>query len=187
MCQCKVCPQRTECARTIQTSARAPDGACRSVPRRSRRSCGLRLARSVGVPTQLFEVDSLAPGMPLEGARYPVAHPVTDMRGGGKFGLACGQFTDDSSMALCLAESIIVKRDFNPADQMQRYVEWYRNGHMSSNGICFGTFRSHQVLRPSRLRADRSYKGQTLASAHAYRCTSLKRTRCNPSQRPRVS
>lgn len=78
--------------------------------------------------------------MPLEGARYPVAHPVTDMRGGGKFGLACGQFTDDSSMALCLAESIIVKRGFDPADQMHRYVEWYRNGHMSSNGICFGAF-----------------------------------------------
>ena len=78
-------------------------------------------------------------GMPLEGARPPVAHPVSDMKAGGRFGLAAGQFTDDTSMALFLAESIILKGGFDPADQMRRYLDWYRNGHMSSNGICFGT------------------------------------------------
>jgi len=31
--------------------------------------------------------------------------PVTDMVGGGPFGLQPGQWTDDTSMALCLAEA----------------------------------------------------------------------------------
>lgn len=63
--------------------------------------------------------------------------PVTDMVGGGPFGLGAGQWTDDTSMALCLAESLIEKHGFNARDQMERYVRWYRNGHLSSTGRCF--------------------------------------------------
>lgn len=33
--------------------------------------------------------------------------PLDDMVGGGPFSLAPGQWTDDTSMALCLAESLI--------------------------------------------------------------------------------
>ena len=62
---------------------------------------------------------------------------VEDMVGGGKFGLNVGEWTDDTSMALCLAESLSEKRDFDPADQLKRYVRWYREGHMSSTGYCF--------------------------------------------------
>jgi len=47
--------------------------------------------------------------------------PVTDMVGGGVFGLKAGQWTDDTSMALCLATSLITKYGFDPADQMNRY------------------------------------------------------------------
>ena len=63
--------------------------------------------------------------------------PVTDMTGGGPFSLAPGQWTDDTSMALCLAESLIECGGFDPADQMRRYVRWYRDGHLSSTGRCF--------------------------------------------------
>ena len=63
--------------------------------------------------------------------------PVTDMVGGGPFGLAPGQWTDDTSMALCLAESLIEKQGFDPKDQMERYVRWHRDGHLSSTGTCF--------------------------------------------------
>jgi ADP-ribosylglycohydrolase len=48
-----------------------------------------------------------------------------------------GEWTDDTSMALCLAESLIERRGFDPADQMERYVRWYRHGHLSSTGECF--------------------------------------------------
>jgi ADP-ribosylglycohydrolase len=63
--------------------------------------------------------------------------PIKDMIGGGPFGLKPGQWTDDTSMALCLAESLIECQGFDPVDQMQRYVRWYRQGHLSSTGKCF--------------------------------------------------
>lgn len=63
--------------------------------------------------------------------------PVTDIVGGGVFDLAPGQWTDDTSMALCLAESLVRKESFDPADQMRRYTNWYQVGYMSSTGTCF--------------------------------------------------
>ena len=63
--------------------------------------------------------------------------PIDDLVGGGPFGLQPGQWTDDTSMALCLAESLIECGGFDAADQMQRYVRWRRKGYMSSTGSCF--------------------------------------------------
>ncbi|MGX1828988.1 ADP-ribosylglycohydrolase family protein [Paenibacillus taichungensis] len=63
--------------------------------------------------------------------------PVTDIVGGGVFDLAPGQWTDDTSMALCLAESLVRKENFDPEDQMRRYTNWYQVGYMSSTGTCF--------------------------------------------------
>jgi len=64
-------------------------------------------------------------------------HGLEDMSGGGPFGLAPGAWTDDTSMALCLAESLIARRGFDARDQMNRYVRWWREGHLSSTGTCF--------------------------------------------------
>jgi ADP-ribosyl-[dinitrogen reductase] hydrolase len=47
--------------------------------------------------------------------------PLTDMVGGGPFNLAAGQWTDDTSMALCLATSLIRQGSFDALDQMERY------------------------------------------------------------------
>jgi ADP-ribosylglycohydrolase len=57
--------------------------------------------------------------------------------GGGPFGLEPGQWTDDTSLALCLAESLTECGGFDPADQIERYVRWWRDGQMSSTGECF--------------------------------------------------
>lgn len=62
--------------------------------------------------------------------------PLTDMVGGGPFELRPGQWTDDTSMALCLAASL-VEHGFDTHDQMQRYLLWQDEGYMSSNGKCF--------------------------------------------------
>jgi ADP-ribosyl-[dinitrogen reductase] hydrolase len=40
-------------------------------------------------------------------------------------------------MTLCLAESLIECGGFDAADQMRRYVRWYRGGHLSSTARCF--------------------------------------------------
>lgn len=63
--------------------------------------------------------------------------PITDIVGGGPFCLKPGQWTDDTSMALCLADSLIDNRGFNAKDQMDRYARWYREGYLSSTGSCF--------------------------------------------------
>ena len=63
--------------------------------------------------------------------------PVTDMVGKGPFGLKPGEWTDDTSMALCLAHSLVEKKSFDANDQMKRYCRWVEEGYMSSNGRCF--------------------------------------------------
>ncbi|MBD8530532.1 MULTISPECIES: ADP-ribosylglycohydrolase family protein [unclassified Massilia] len=62
---------------------------------------------------------------------------LTDMVGGGKFDLKPGEWTDDTSMALCLAHSLLYQQGFDPVDQMNRYCNWYNYGYMSSTGECF--------------------------------------------------
>ena len=64
--------------------------------------------------------------------------PISNMVGGGPFNLKPGQWTDDTSMALCLAASLTECRGFDARDQMQRYVKWWREGNMSSTAHCFG-------------------------------------------------
>jgi ADP-ribosylglycohydrolase len=63
--------------------------------------------------------------------------PVTDITGGGPFNLKAGEWTDDTSMMLCLAESLLECGAFDPIDQLRLYVKWKRTGHNSSNGQCF--------------------------------------------------
>ena len=63
--------------------------------------------------------------------------PIDDMVGGGPFGLRAGQWTDDTSMALCLATSLLESGGFDPVDQMGRYLRWFREGYLSSTGRCF--------------------------------------------------
>jgi|GEM_PF-287858 len=87
--------------------------------------------------------------------------PVTDMVGGGPFGLAPGQWTDDTSMALCLAESLIERRGFDPADQMHRYVRWWREGHLSSTGTCFDIGNTVKAALETFERTGEPFSGST--------------------------
>ncbi len=63
--------------------------------------------------------------------------PVVDMVGGGPFDLQPGDWTDDTSMALCLATSLIEQGTFDPQDQIERYCRWQETGYLSSTGKCF--------------------------------------------------
>ena len=75
--------------------------------------------------------------------------PIDDMVGGGPFQLEAGQWTDDTSMALCLAESLIECTGFDPLDQLERYCCWRHEGHLSSTGKCFdiGNTVSNALIR----------------------------------------
>ena len=63
--------------------------------------------------------------------------PISDIVGGGPFNLKAGEWTDDCSMALCLAHSLLECDGFDAADQMTRYCDWETSGYMSSTGQCF--------------------------------------------------
>ncbi|MEX0268252.1 ADP-ribosylglycohydrolase family protein [Leptolyngbyaceae cyanobacterium UHCC 1019] len=78
-----------------------------------------------------------AVGTTVEFQRRGSFSPVTDMVGGGPFNLKPGQWTDDTSMALCLATSLIEVGGFDAVDQMNRYCRWYEQGYLSSTGECF--------------------------------------------------
>ena len=91
--------------------------------------------------------------------------PLDDMIGGGPFALKPGQWTDDTSMALCLAESLIESLGFDPVDQMERYVRWFRQEHLSSTGCCFdiGSTTCAALLRFMKEREP--YAGSTATTA----------------------
>ena len=93
------------------------------------------MSRSQGALLGLAVGDAL--GTTVEFRARGEFPPVTDLVGGGPFNLSPGQWTDDTSMALCLAESLITCRGFDARDQMQRYVRWARDGYLSSTGTCF--------------------------------------------------
>ncbi|CAF3639011.1 unnamed protein product [Rotaria sp. Silwood1] len=81
--------------------------------------------------------DALGAHVEFRPRQYLIEYPVQDLQEGGTWGLKKGQFTDDTSMALYLASSLICRRDFVPYDQLVRYKWWYRHGYMSSTGQCF--------------------------------------------------
>lgn len=76
-------------------------------------------------------------GAPVEFQAPGTFDPITDMRSGGVFKLQPGQWTDDTSLALCLADSLIEQRNFDLRDQISRFIRWYREGYFSSTGVCF--------------------------------------------------
>jgi ADP-ribosyl-[dinitrogen reductase] hydrolase len=78
-----------------------------------------------------------AVGTTVEFKRRGSFPPVTDMVGGGPFNLKPGQWTDDTSMALCLGQSLLDRKGFDPVDQLQKYVRWWKDGYMSSKEYCF--------------------------------------------------
>ncbi|HIQ20559.1 MAG TPA: ADP-ribosylglycohydrolase family protein [Planctomycetes bacterium] len=86
--------------------------------------------------------------------------PVTGYRGGGPHGLNAGEWTDDTSLALALADSL-AEAGWDLNDQMRRYVAWWRQGAYSVNGRCFdigGTTAS--ALSRFELTGDASTSGQ---------------------------
>lgn len=86
---------------------------------------------------------------------------VTDMVGGGPFELVAGQWTDDTSMALCLAESLLYRHGFDPKDQMNRYCNWWHHGYLSSTGECFDIGNATRTALGRYLETGEPFAGST--------------------------
>ncbi|CAF1161492.1 unnamed protein product [Rotaria sordida] len=98
---------------------------------------GDMLNRIKGSMFGLLLGDALGAHVEFRPHGYLLANPVSDLQSGGTWGLEKGQFTDDGSMALCLANSLVARCGFEPYDQLVRYKWWFRHGYMSSTGNCF--------------------------------------------------
>ena len=84
---------------------------------------GLAVGEAVGIALDFKPRDSYA--------------PLTDMILGGAFRLPANVWTNNTSMALGLAESIAEHGTLDPADLMERFVRWWRDGKYGPDGTCF--------------------------------------------------
>jgi ADP-ribosyl-[dinitrogen reductase] hydrolase len=87
--------------------------------------------------------------------------PVGDLLGGGPFDLPRGAWSDDTAMALLLAESLLERDGFDAHDQVQRYGRWTREGYGSATGQCVGI-----AANVARSLATAQYKNQPFAGSH---------------------
>jgi ADP-ribosylglycohydrolase/protein-tyrosine phosphatase len=93
---------------------------------------GLAVCDALSAPTRSLEPGTFA--------------PVEGLVGGGVDELPAGAWSDDTAMALCLAESLVEMGGFDPQDQVARYNQWKQTGHLSGIGRAVG-------LRPGTARA----------------------------------
>ena len=91
--------------------------------------------RALGAMLGLAVGDAL--GTSLEFSRRDSQPQLTDIVGGGPFRLAAGQWTDDTAMALALADSLAANPLLDETDLMQRFVAWHERGEYSCTGTCF--------------------------------------------------
>jgi ADP-ribosyl-[dinitrogen reductase] hydrolase len=93
-----------------------------------------------GALTGLAVGDALAAA--TQGATPGHFAPIKDLVGGGPLALPSGAWSDDTAVALCLAESLLERDGFDARDQMQRYTRWQQQGHLSATGRAIGVTAS---------------------------------------------
>jgi ADP-ribosyl-[dinitrogen reductase] hydrolase len=88
--------------------------------------------------------------------------PIGDLIGGGPFALPRGGWSDDTAMALCLADSLLAFNGFDARDQVERYTRWQREGYLSATGECLGI-----TANTARALAMAQWRRQLFAGSHA--------------------
>ena len=91
--------------------------------------------RAIGALLGLAVGDAL--GAAIEFDPKPRFARLADLEAGGPHCLQRGQWTDDTAMALALAESLLVAPELDAADLMRRFLEWRDTGAYSCTGTCF--------------------------------------------------
>jgi len=112
---------------------------------------GLAVGDAIGTAVEFKSRDSFA--------------PLTDMVGGGPFGLAPGEWTDDTTMALCLAESLLAKGTVDQADLMTRFAGWLQRGENTVSGRCFDIGATTRAAVQSFIASGNPSAGSQLATA----------------------
>jgi ADP-ribosyl-[dinitrogen reductase] hydrolase len=106
-----------------------------AVPRAIDASKAAMRDRAIGALVGIAVGDAV--GANLEFTKKPNRAVLHDMVGGGPFRLKAGQWTDDTAMALALADSLVERPELEATDLMRRFVDWHENGTYSCTGRCF--------------------------------------------------
>ena len=117
----------SQLAHVRQCSAQAPSVPSRTADDIHDRALGAFLGLAVGD----------AVGTTLEFCSRDTQPRLEDMVGGGPFDLPAGAWTDDTAMALALADSLAESKTLDCRDLMDRFVKWWRDGDYSWSGDCF--------------------------------------------------
>jgi ADP-ribosyl-[dinitrogen reductase] hydrolase len=94
------------------------------------------LDRSIGALLGLAIGDAL--GAPFEGLDRDSYARVLDYAAGGAHRMEPGAWTDDTAMAICLAESLLTHGRIDERDLLERFLRWYRAGENSAGGRAIG-------------------------------------------------
>lgn len=99
---------------------------------------GVAVGDALGVPVEFESRETLRD------------HPVVDMRSFGTFHLPAGTWSDDTSMTLCLMDSLSKGLDYN--DIMEKFLSWIQTGAYTPFEVAFdiGTGTSKAVRRFAR-------------------------------------
>ncbi|MDI6880628.1 MAG: ADP-ribosylglycohydrolase family protein [Desulfitobacteriaceae bacterium] len=85
---------------------------------------GVLVGDALGIPIQFKSRETIR------------KHPVTGMQGYGTFNLPPGAWSDDSSLTLCLLESLSEK-GYDLRDIGERFLKWYKEGYLTPFGKSF--------------------------------------------------
>ena len=114
-------------AHVARCSARAPSAPPRTATAIRDRALGAFLGLAIGD----------AVGTTLEFCARDAQPRLEDMTGGGPFALPPGAWTDDTAMALALADSLAATGTLDCRNLMDRFVRWWQHGEYSCTGTCF--------------------------------------------------
>lgn len=78
-----------------------------------------------------------AMGAPVEFKTKGTFPEVKEFQDSPRFGIKAGEWTDDTIMALCMAEALVEKSGYDSYAVMNQYLKWYKNGYNSPNGRVF--------------------------------------------------
>ncbi|CAE7757111.1 tri1 [Symbiodinium sp. CCMP2456] len=95
---------------------------------------GLAIGDALGAPLEFHPVrykgdPDYAKYSPLAGFDEALWQDKSEMRETNRFLLQMGQWTDDTAMALCLADSLLAHNGLHPRDLRLRFLAWWRLGY----------------------------------------------------------
>lgn len=85
---------------------------------------GVVTGDALGLPVQFLSRDEVK------------SKTVTQMRSGGAFDTPAGTWSDDSSLTLCLTQSL-VEKGYDLTDIANRFVRWFQDGYCTPLGYSF--------------------------------------------------